>query len=333
LTKNIKLAHGNGGAENQQLIREVFFKAFENPLLKDEDAAPLDGFTKIAFSTDSFVVSPIFFPGGDIGKLAVFGTSNDLAMMGAEPKYMSCSFIIEEGFPYEELQKIAFSMGEAANEIGIKIVTGDTKVVGRGSADKLFINTSGIGEIKLQGISASNLEEGDIIIFSASIGNHGATIYSQREGIALSSSLKSDCGNLWSSVKALVDSGITIKAMRDATRGGVAAVLNEWCGSSNVDIEIEESKVVQKDEVKGICELLGFEPYYLANEGMYALCVPKEEALKALDILRGVEISKDSSIVGRVVKKGGNNRVTLISSWGTKRYLDSPSGELLPRIC
>lgn len=333
MTKQIQLSHGNGGVENQHLIRGIFFKEFANPLLKDEDAASLEGFSNIAFSTDSFVVSPLFFPGGDIGKLAIYGTSNDLAMMGAEPKYMSCAFIIEEGFDTDLLQKIAVSMGEAAREIGIAIVTGDTKVVGKGAADKIYINTAGIGAIKKSGISAHNLAKGDAIIFSASIGNHGATIYSQREGIALESDLKSDCGNLWNPVRALVEAGINIKALRDATRGGVSAVPNEWCGSSNVDILIKESNIVQKPEVKGICELLGFEPYFLANEGMFVLALPKEEAPKALEVLRKIDITKDAAIVGEVIEESGNNKVILESAWGTKRYLDAPSGELLPRIC
>ena len=333
MANSIKLSHGNGGVENQTLIKDIFFKEFENPLLRDEDAAVLDGYTKLAFSTDSFVVSPIFFPGGDIGKLAVYGTCNDLSMVGATPKYLSVSFIIEEGFSIESLKNIAISMGECAREIGVNIVTGDTKVVGKGSVDKIFINTSGIGEIKQEGISASNLQKGDVIIFSASIGNHGATIYSQREGIALESDLKSDCGNLYPPIKALIESNIKIKALRDATRGGVAAVLNEWCGSSNVDIKIKESNIIQKEEVRGICELLGFEPYYLANEGMFVLCVAKEEAPRALGILKNIEISKDATIVGEVIEKSDNKKVILESSWGTLRYLDPPTGELLPRIC
>ncbi|ACO04139.1 MAG TPA: hydrogenase expression/formation protein HypE [Persephonella sp.] len=331
--KQILLSHGGGGEETQRLIKDLFFRYFSNPILeKMEDAAVLEINSKLAFTTDSFTVSPIFFKGGNIGKLAVAGTVNDLAMMGAQPLYMSCSFIIEEGFPFDHLEEIVRSMYEEMKKSGVKIVTGDTKVVPRGSADKIFINTTGIGRIVYDGISASNIQEGDIILVSGTVGDHGACIMAQREGIEMEGDLKSDCATLWPVVKDLIDSGIPIKAMRDPTRGGLSAVLNEWAESSDIGIEIEEDMIPVKDEVQGMCELLGLDPLTLANEGKLIIAVPEDQAEKTLEVLRDNPLGREAQIIGRAISdyKG---KVILKSSYGSKRILEPPAGELLPRIC
>lgn len=328
--KTITLAHGNGGQENNELISKVFYKAFKNDILeKSEDAAVIHN-GELAFSTDSFTVSPLFFPGSDIGKLAVCGTCNDLAMMGAKPKYLTCSVIIEEGFDFRSLEKIVRSMKKELEVNGAIVVSGDTKVVPRGSVDKIFINTTGIGEIQKKGISSNNITKKDVILVSRDIGAHGATIFASREGIDMSSSLQSDCASLYPQVKALIDADIKITALRDATRGGVAAVLNEWASQSNICVEVEEDKIPISDEVNGICELLGFEAMALANEGTFVLAIEKEDASKALEILK--RTNETASIIGRVSDQY-IGKVVLNSAWGTKRFLELPTGELLPRIC
>ncbi len=330
MTKTIGLAHGNGGAENNELISQVFYKAFKNDILeKSEDAAVIEG-GSLAFSTDSFTVTPLFFAGADIGKLAVCGTCNDLAMMGAKPKYLTCSVIIEEGFSVDELERIVSSMQKELLVNGAQVVSGDTKVVPRGSVDGIFINTTGIGEILQSGISSNSISEDDVILLSRDIGCHGATIFASREGIELSSALQSDCASLYPVVKRLIDDGINITAMRDATRGGVSAVLNEWARQSDICIEIDEEKIAISDEVMGLCELLGFDAMSLANEGTFLLAVKKEEAEKAELILK--TFNNNASIIGRVTDKHLKKVITN-SAWGTQRFLDTPSGELLPRIC
>jgi hydrogenase expression/formation protein HypE len=332
MSNTITLAHGNGGAENNELINKVFYKAFKNDILsKSEDAAVIQDGT-LAFSTDSFTVSPLFFNGADIGKLAVCGTCNDLAMMGAKPKYLTCSVIIEEGFEIRSLEKIVKSMKEELEINGAMVVSGDTKVVPKGAVDKIFINTTGIGEILYKGISSNNITENDLILVSRDIGAHGATIFAAREGMDLETSLKSDCISLYPQVKALIDSGVKITALRDATRGGVSAVLNEWAKQSNVCIEIDEEKIPVCDEVKGICEILGFDAMSLANEGTFVLAIKKEDAQKALEVLQTFKEAKTASIIGKVTQQY-EQRVILNSQWGTKRFLDIPTGELLPRIC
>lgn len=330
--KTITLAHGNGGAENNELISKVFYNAFKNEILeKSEDAAVIEN-GNLAFSTDSFTVSPLFFNGADIGKLAVCGTCNDLAMMGAKPKYLTCSVIIEEGFEVEQLEKIVESMKiELAKNEAI-VVSGDTKVVPKGSVDKIFINTTGIGEILYKGISSNNITADDMILVSRDIGAHGATIFAAREGMDMSTTLKSDCNSLYPQVKALIDGGIKITALRDATRGGLSAVLNEWAKQSNVCIEVEEDKIPVSDEVKGICEMLGFEAANLANEGTFVLAIPSSDAQKAIDILKTFPEAQNATIIGKVTSQY-DQKVVLNSAWGTKRFLETPTGELLPRIC
>ncbi|WP_457563292.1 hydrogenase expression/formation protein HypE, partial [Caminibacter pacificus] len=281
---------------------------------------------RLAFTTDSFTVSPIFFNGGDIGKLSVVGTCNDLAMMGAKPKYLTCGFMIEEGLEFDELEKIVKSMAEELKKTGAKIVAGDTKVVPAGSVDKIFINTSGIGEVIRPGISASNLKKGDKILVSGDIGRHGTVIMAHRYGVE--TELKSDCKLLWDEVKALIDAGLDIKALRDATRGGISAVLNEWSEASGVGIEIEEEKLPISDEVVGLCEIFGFEPMDLANEGTFIVAVSEKDALKAEEILKS--FNQNASIIGELTD---DDKVILKSPWGTKRVIELPKGELLPRIC
>ncbi|MGE0738454.1 hydrogenase expression/formation protein HypE [Sulfurimonas sp.] len=330
MTKTITLSQGNGGIENNELISKVFYKAFKNDILdKSEDAAIIEG-GRLAFSTDSFTVTPLFFAGADIGKLAVCGTCNDLAMMGAKPKYLTCSVIIEEGFSVDELEHIVSSMQKELEVNGAQIVSGDTKVVPKGSVDKIFINTTGIGEILQSGISSNSITEDDIILLSRDIGCHGATIFASREGIELSSSLMSDCTSLYPTVKSLMDEGIYITAMRDATRGGVSAVLNEWAKQSNICIEVDETKISISDEVMGLCEILGFDAMSLANEGTFLLAVKKEEAGRAEQILK--IFNKNASIIGKVTNLHPK-KVIINSAWSTQRFLDMPSGELLPRIC
>ncbi|RXK01990.1 hydrogenase expression/formation protein HypE [Arcobacter sp. CECT 8989] len=328
--KTITLAHGNGGQENNELISKVFYKAFKNDILdKSEDAAVIEN-GNLAFSTDSFTVSPLFFNGADIGKLAICGTCNDLAMMGAKPKYLTCSVIIEEGLDKRVLDKIVRSMKEELEVNGAVVVSGDTKVVPKGSVDKIFINTTGIGEIEYKGISSNNITSEDTILVSRDIGAHGATIFASREGIDMNTNLKSDCASLYPQVKALIDAGIKITALRDATRGGVSAVLNEWAKQSNICIEVEEASIPVSDEVNGICELLGFEAMALANEGTFVLAIKNEDAQKALEVLK--QTNETASIIGSVSAEH-IGKVVLNSAWGTKRFLELPTGELLPRIC
>ena len=330
--KTITLAHGNGGQENNELISKVFYKAFKNEILeKSEDAAVIQN-GNLAFSTDSFTVSPIEFAGANIGKLSICGTCNDLAMMGAKPKYLTCSVIIEEGFEVKTLNRIVKSMQEELEVNGAIVVSGDTKVVPRGSVDKIFINTTGIGEIKQKGISSNNIQEDDVIIVSNSIGEHGATIFAAREEIDFSTSLKSDCASLWPVVEKLIENGIKIRALRDATRGGVSAVLNEWAKQSNICVEIEEDKIPVCDEVNGVCEMLGFEALSLANEGTFVMAISKEQEEKAIEVLKSIDISKKACAIGLVSTKH-LGKVVLNTAWGTQRFIDLPTGELLPRIC
>jgi len=332
MNKQITLAMGNGGEENNELISNIFYKAFKNDILeKSEDAAVIHG-GALAFSTDSFTVSPLFFPGADIGKLAICGTCNDLAMMGAKPKYLTCSVIIEEGFSTRELEKIVRSMKKELENNNAIVVSGDTKVVPRGSVDKIFINTTGIGEIQKEGISSNNISQDDVILVSRDIGCHGATIFAAREGIELSSNLMSDCASLTHQVQALIEADVQITALRDATRGGVSAVLNEWAKQSNISIEVDEKSIPVSTEVEGICEMLGFEATNLANEGTFVLAIKKEDAQKALDVLHKFENSANATQIAKVSDEYVG-RVVLMSPHGTKRFLDTPTGELLPRIC
>lgn len=331
----ITLSHGSGGIESQKLITELFYHYLEGCVIgASEDAGVGEIKDKCAISTDGYTISPLFFPGGDIGKLSVCGSCNDVAMMGAKPKYLTASFMIEEGFLIEDLKKIIESFSQTLKESDTKLISGDTKVLPKGTLDKVFITTTAIGEFlypHLQ-MSAFKIPQDSCILVSGEIGNHGAVIYSKREEISLHSTLKSDCALLYPMLEELFKNNIQIYALRDATRGGIASVLNEWANTSNIGIEIQEESLPIRDEVRGICELLGFEAYHLANEGMCVLAIPKEDSTKALDILKQNKLGKNAAIIGHTTATN-SKKVVLKTTYGAKRFLDYPSGELLPRIC
>ncbi len=334
LEDKILLAHGSGGKLAHELVEKSFVKAFANPFLaKLDDSAVIDLSGRLAFTTDSYVVSPIFFPGGDIGKLAVCGTVNDLAMSGAKPLYLSLAFIIEEGLPQGELNQIVESAQKAAQEAEVKIVTGDTKVVHRGSADKLFINTAGVGIIA-EGvdISGSNARPGDKVILSGTIGDHGIAVLSQREGLSFSTQLEGDCAPLGSLVAEMLAASPNIHCLRDPTRGGLATSLNELAKQSKVGIRIEEEKIPVREEVLAACEMLGFDPLYIANEGKLVAIVPAEDTDKVLGAMRGNHYGKSAAIIGEV--RGEHpGRVVMKTCLGASRIVDMLVGDLLPRIC
>lgn len=333
-SNRILLSHGSGSRASHELIAKLFLPAFSNPELdqmNDQAILDVDG-SRIAYTTDSYVVDPIFFPGGDIGKLAVCGTVNDLVMSGAVPLYLSVGFIIEEGFLIDELQRVIDSMKQAAEEASVKIVTGDTKVVNKGHADKLFINTSGIGVVgKDVDISGSNAKVGDKVIISGSIGDHGIAVLSQREGLEFDTPIKSDCAPLNSLVAGMLSVTEDIHCLRDPTRGGVATTLNELATQSNAGIVIEEAKLPIKDAVRGGCELLGYDPLYVANEGKLVAVVSAENAPQVLIKMRENKYGRDAEIVGEVIAEP--ERVLLKTVIGGTRIVDMLAGELLPRIC
>ena len=336
----VTLAHGGGGKAMKDLIDDVFVGAFDNPGLAGlEDQARLDlaAFAalgdRLAFTTDSFVVDPLFFPGGDIGALAVNGTVNDLAMGGAVPLFLSCAVIIEEGVQLDLLRKISASMAGAAREAGIAIVTGDTKVVQKGACDKLFITTTGLGAIRAGlDLGAHRAEPGDAIIVNGLLGDHGAAILSARGDMALESPIESDCAPLHGLVAALLRAAPGTKALRDATRGGVATVLNEIAAASSVAIEIEEVATPIRPEVKAFCEILGLDPLYLANEGKLVAVVPRAEEEAALAAMQAHPYGTGAALIGRALA-GEGGRVTMRTSFGGRRIVDMLVGEQLPRIC
>jgi hydrogenase expression/formation protein HypE len=330
----ILLAHGSGGRLAHDLVAKSFVKTLANPRLsKLDDSAVFDVKGRLAFTTDSYVVSPIFFPGGDIGKLAVCGTVNDLAMSGAKPLYLSLAFIIEEGLLFTELEKIVNSVKKTADEAGVEVVTGDTKVVPRGSADKLFINTAGVGLIP-DGvdISGDRARPGDKVILSGAIGDHGIAVISRREGISFSTKLKSDCAPLGGLVADMLEVSRNINCLRDPTRGGLASTLNELAGQSKVSIRIEEKAIPVREEVLGACEMLGFDPLYIANEGRLVAIVSPEDADKILKAMKKNKYGKDAVIIGEVVAKPAG-RVVMKTALGAHRIVDMLVGDLLPRIC
>lgn len=330
----ILLAHGSGGRLAHELVEKSFVKVLANPLLnKLDDSAVFELSGRLAFTTDSYVVSPIFFPGGDIGRLAVCGTVNDLAMSGARPLYLSLAFIIEEGLALSELEKIVSSVREAAQEAEVKIVTGDTKVVPRGSADRLFINTAGVGLIP-DGvdIAGDKARPGDKVILNGAIGDHGIAVMSQREGLSFSTSLKSDCAPLGGLVAEMLGASRNINCLRDPTRGGLATTLNELARQSKVSIRIEEAKIPVREEVLGACEMLGFDPLYVANEGKLVAIVPPQDADKILKVMKKNKYGKEAVIIGEVVA-APPGRVVMKTVLGAHRIVDMLVGDLLPRIC
>lgn len=336
MEEKISLSHGSGGKQTNNLINDLFIKYFNNEIISEmNDSAQisLDGSKRIAITTDSFVVNPIFFNGGDIGKLAVCGTVNDLAMSGAKPLYLTSAFIIEEGFEIEKLEMIVKSMADAAEEAKIQIVAGDTKVVEKGGVDGVFINTSGIGTIyENTNIKAYNAMAGDVVIVNGTLGDHGMTIMCQRSGIDIEGELISDCAPLNSLVDSMLEVCSDIHVLRDATRGGVAAVLNEIAEMSKVSIELEESSIPISEEVKGSCELLGLDPLYIANEGKLCCFVPEAYANQVLEAMKKHSLGVNAAIIGRVIEQVPQ-KVYLKTIIGGKRIVDMPSGQQLPRIC
>ncbi len=331
----ILLDHGSGGRASHELIERFFVPRFQNPFLNEmNDSAVFDlKGGKLAFTTDSYVVDPIFFPGGDIGSLAVCGTVNDLAMRGARPYYLSVGFIIEEGFPLSDLELILISMERAAKEAGVQIVTGDTKVVPKGAADKIFINTSGIGLIP-EGldIAGQNARPGDALLLSGTLGDHGLTILSKREGLAFESSLKTDAAPLNHLVRDMLQAGPDIHVLRDPTRGGLATTLNEIAGQSQVGLEIWEEAIPVRDSVAAASEILGLDPLYVANEGKLIAILPQSQAQAVLSVMKKNPYGQDAAIIGEV--KGKNpGRVVMKTVIGGKRLVDMLTGEQLPRIC
>jgi hydrogenase expression/formation protein HypE len=331
----IVLAHGGGGKLMHQLIDNIFKQAFKDVALQgDHDGAVLDlNSSNVAFTTDSYVVNPLFFPGGDIGKLAVYGTVNDLAMCGARPLHISAGFILEEGQEIETLWRIAVSMARAAHETNITIATGDTKVVDKGKGDGIYINTSGIGTIDHNlKISPASVKLGDAIIISGDIGRHGIAVMAKREGLELETGIESDCAPLAKPVEKLITTGIEIHCLRDLTRGGLASALVEIAQSAKVKIAVEEKLIPVRDDIRAACELLGFDPIYIANEGRFVAFVPDNQKDEAIEILRADPVSQDACLIGHVTQND-SGKVTVKTILGVERLIDMITGEQLPRIC
>ena len=329
--KKILMAHGAGGKLSAELLREVILPAFDNEILNElHDGAKIG---RLAMTTDSYVVRPIFFRGGDIGKLSICGTVNDLAVTGAVPKYISAGVILEEGFDIDELKKIVGSMAAAAQEAGVKIVTGDTKVVGRGNADGIFINTAGVGEL-IDGvdISAKKICAGMKILISGTLGDHATTILAARHDLELPESVKSDCAPLNRLIGEMLAVEPEIAMLRDVTRGGLAAVLNEIAQAANVGILIDEEKIPIQEEVRGVCDILGFDALELANEGKIVAVVPAESSEKILSVMKKNIYGVNAAEIGEVVQNSAG-KVGLKTPLGAIRIVDTPAGELVPRIC
>jgi hydrogenase expression/formation protein HypE len=333
----VLLGHGSGGKLSHDLISALFVKYFDNQYLHKQTDSAVLGIpgNLLSFTTDSFVVDPIFFPGGDIGKLAVCGTVNDLAVSGATPLYLSAGFIIEEGLPYKDLEKIVQSMAAEAKKAGVIIVTGDTKVVNRGKCDKIFINTAGIGMIKEDNAhigEGSRIKPGDRIIINGSVGDHGMAVLSARQELNIKSDIQSDCASLNGLIKSVLEVSEGIKFMRDPTRGGLATLLAELAEKQNFGITLEESSLSIKPKVRAFCEILGFDPLYVANEGKVLIITDASSASKVLKTMQDHELGRDAAIIGEIVKENPG-KVWIKTSIGGKRILDMLAGEQLPRIC
>jgi hydrogenase expression/formation protein HypE len=334
----ILLAHGSGGRLTHELVRDVFLRHLGNPLLDTlDDAAvwtlPRAGPDRIALTTDSYVVKPIFFPGGDIGKLAVCGTVNDLAMVGATPLCLTAGFILEEGLPLEDLERVLASMAEAGREAGVRIVAGDTKVVERGGADRMFITTAGLGDVP-EGvcISGATVKPGDVALLSGPVGLHGIAVLSRRDGLEFSFPLQSDCAPLHGLVAEMLKAGGPVHALRDPTRGGLATTLNEIADQSRVGIEVEEERIPVSEAVRAACELLGLDPLYVANEGKLVAFVPPEAEAAVLEAMRRHRYGQEAAVIGKATS-AHPGRVVMRTAFGARRVLDMLSGEQLPRIC
>jgi hydrogenase expression/formation protein HypE len=332
--KKILLSHGSGGKFTQRLIKELLLARFKNPILEElADSALINYRQRLAFTTDSFVVNPLFFPGGDIGKLAVCGTVNDLVMVGAVPEYLSLALIIEEGLDYVALERIVDSISATAKETGVSIVTGDFKVVEKGSCDKMFINTSGLGRvIPDRKISASNIEPGDRIIVTGAIAEHGLAVLARRRELDLRFNIKSDCASLNKLIIPLLQKTDAIKFMRDPTRGGLSTTLNEIAQACDLGILVNEKEIPLSAKVRAACELLGLDPLYIANEGKAIIVVSRNEAQEILTLLRRHPLARQANLIGEVVKEPAS-RVVLNTALKTQRFLDMLSSDPLPRIC
>lgn len=331
----VVMAHGGGGRLMHQLIEKMFVATFGSDNLRTRhDSAQLQLPTaRLAFTTDSYVVRPLFFPGGDIGKLAVYGTVNDLAMSGARPLYLSLGMILEEGLPMETLWQVVLSICEAVQATGVQIVTGDTKVVDRGKGDGVFLNTSGVGVIEHDLLIApQSVRAGDAVILSGDIGRHGIAVMAVREGLEFESAIESDCAPLAEPVLALIEAGIEVHCLRDLTRGGLASAVVEIAETAQAGIQLEESRIPVREDVRGACEILGFDPLYVANEGRFVAFVPRVQAERAVELLRRFEVCAEAQVVGEVIESP-KGTVVLRSVIGTSRVVDMLSGEQLPRIC
>ena len=335
--EKILLSHGNGGTIMQKLISELFMKHLGNRfLLKQDDSAILPGDpSEMAFTTDSFVVDPIFFPGGDIGKLAICGTVNDLSVSGAEPLYISAGFILEEGFPLEDLETVVMSMATEAKKAGVLIVTGDTKVVNRGKCDKIFINTSGIGRIRkgnrMEG-RTGRIKPGDCIMINGAVGEHGMAVMNARESFRFKTPILSDCASLNRLIRNVLDQTRTVRFMRDATRGGVATVLNELAAKIPFGIEVDEEAIPAGKGVGALCEIMGFDPLYVANEGKVVLVASGKESGKIIEIMKKNQYGKQAAVIGTIVDDHPG-KVILNTRTGGRRIIDALAGDPLPRIC
>lgn len=331
----ILLAHGGGGTLTRELIEQVFLPALDNPLLRslDDSAVVEAGGARWAFTTDSYVVTPYVFPGGDIGKLAVCGTVNDLAVQGARPRWLSLSFILEEGLPLAALTRVVDSVRATAASVGATVVTGDTKVVERGRCDGLYVNTAGLGEVVVpHPVGAAHARPGDVVIVNGFLGEHGVAVLSQRDGIGFSTRVVSDCAPLWPLVEAVLATGAAVHAMRDPTRGGVAAALNDIARAAGVSIRVEERALPVSREVQGACDLLGLDPLTIANEGKLLVFCPAEQAERVLAAMRQQPLGKDARVIGEVADQP-LGMVLLRTLIGGQRIIDVPTGEDLPRIC
>jgi hydrogenase expression/formation protein HypE len=335
--EKILLSHGNGGRMMHDLIGNLFLKYFKNPILDEQsDAAilPVDS-AEMAFTTDSFVIDPLFFPGGNIGKLAVCGTVNDLSVSGADPCFISVSFIIEEGFSMRDLETIVSSLSEEAKKAKVTIVTGDTKVVNKGKCDKIFINTAGIGSVKKKNLlisKAGNIRPGDVVIINGTIGDHGMAVMGARESFNFKTKVMSDCASLNKLIQEVLDKSFGVKFMRDPTRGGVATVVNELAGKAGLGIELDESALPVSKGVSAMCELFGFDPLYIANEGKVLIIADPVESEHIIEIMKENELGSQSAIIGRVTEDH-TGKVVLNTSTGGRRIIDTLTGNPLPRIC
>ena len=328
----ITLDYGSGGKKTSRLIESMILPALNNPALSElGDGAVLEGAEKLVFSTDSFVVDPIFFPGGDIGKLSVCGTVNDIAMCGGVPKFLSCSFLLEEGFPVKELEKVIGSISAACKKAGVQIVTGDTKVVEKGRGDKIYINTAGIGVLKYPGLSPKAIREGDKVLVSGTVGDHGTAVMLARNGM-MQGEIRSDCAPLNALAEAVLSCGARVRVLRDPTRGGVATTLNEFVEGSGLGIEIGEESIPVRPQVKAACELLGLDPLYCANEGKLLCIVAPEDAEKVLAAMKRLPEGENAALIGSVSARYPG-KLVMNTAFGGSRILQKLTGAQLPRIC